>query len=236
MSLAMPLVWILILLVIILAIIAFLILFLPSIYVVSNMSVQDYLNISFWKEEISNGFLAIRFISIILAVYFIMFLHEAMYLDKKYKGLRKRLRGIDKKVQSKNHQLKNEEILFLSATNNMFVIVYYNLIVFYIIFAKAIGKESIFIAITSWGLLFIVDDWKIYTDYTSNFKKKMMKWHRIKLYIIDFMLIISVTLASFNMFSFYKALIIVLFPISLYILKVVNEKENYEFTQSFSNQ
>lgn len=210
----------------------------PAIYSLYNFFHQDYMNISFWKEEVSNGFLAVRIMAVTLLIYLILFSHKNTKIDNKIKlKAKKKLKLFTKRKRIKNDlKISKDELGYIMFFNHTSAIVYYNIIVIYLIMHKIIGVESLFIPLLSWGLFFIVDDWKIIADYTHEFKRKIMFWHLFKLKLINYLLISLLIVATFEMFTIIEACLIISIPLVLFSFKNSNDNFLYSISKIYENQ
>lgn len=179
------------------------VIFYPAIYVVINFFSQNLLNISFWKIELTNGFIFIRLASINLVVYFIsVAIHKRINLHKtKY--------DIENTVENK-----------ISENNiyqHIYFIAFYSLILNLLIHANLNGINNILLVVSNLALFFIIDDWKIMLDYSIQYGKIILFWHRLKLLLVNSLLLICAVIISFQVFSNVGAIALSMLLISIYI-------------------
>src|SRR5829696_5605463 len=68
-------------------------------------------------------------------------------------------------------------------------------------------RETILVALLSFGLFFIIDDWTITTEYARSLKGRIFPWHDFRVHVFNVLLIGPLLILLFLEFSWTGAII-----------------------------
>ncbi|CAA6806155.1 MAG: Unknown protein [uncultured Sulfurovum sp.] len=181
----------------------------PLIYTLTNLYYQDYTNTLFWKSELESGFLAIRIAALTLGYQVFLLAWKIIKLERE-----KEQKNIHKHTKAKTQEASNKNFI------NYGQLSFYMISLYILIFAAIYNVDNLYIQISSWALLFIIDDWKIIMDYMDAFQQDMLSSHLIRLMVLNLVLVISMIMAAFTVFNIMISILItiamlfiLLFPI-----------------------
>lgn len=159
--------------------ISFIIIF-PVIFCTIDLLNRKILSLAFWDSEIKDGLIQLRITTYLLS--YNMAKSAITLIKNKYSN---NCTELDFKLSISHF---SQFGFFLSITT--FLWICYNFDV-----------RDISTIITSWGLLFIFDDWVIITEYTKFFNRDALPSHLKKILFLDFLLLISIMVTTFQNLS-----------------------------------
>lgn len=189
----------------------------PVIYSIISIIHQQIFEISFWQREISNGFFALRFTSIILTYQLVISIIKFIPIRRKLIAARK-TRGLNnddvadftKSVTTEERQLwRNNDLMLLA----FFQFSFYLITLTALLGCYIAGIHTVWTALASWLLLFICDDWSIITRYCQKFNSLPINLDAIKVLCIDIILLIAAPTALYpaNLGIIWFAILLALF-------------------------
>lgn len=204
----------------------FLFMFLPQL--TFGLFRHEFVNISFWTQEIENGVLSLRISA------FLIFLNVMGKI-----GVFVRINGWGEKrglTGNPSWSTKGEKILYRLLPDLLQL--YFYMIVIYVLFVSVLsGKNELkyFVAIASWALLFILDDWKIITEYKNILNIQMLKSHKTRISVLNGLLFVSASIMTCQLIPFYvSSLIIGLMIVTLLLGEYVSDSKYYNSAISSS--
>lgn len=174
----------------------------PVVYSSINLGYQNVLSASFWKEELSTGVFAIRISSYLLTFHFLLAITRLIRHKRELAKVRS-ARGLDVDDVA-NYTIDrrpNETKLWLSgdlALIATFQFCFYLSAVTALWFCAIQGIHSLPTALASWCLFFIVDDWVVISDYTSQFDVPAISSHTMKVMGFNIALLVLIPIALFS--------------------------------------
>ena len=139
----------------------------PLFYSLINAYSNDFLNIGFWEYEIKNGFISLRVSAFILTINFITFFYgtlKSSVISLNYKKYADS--SVDK---ASSFTLQN---------------IFYLFSLYLIIESRVSGLTGLYLTVSSWLLLLIIDDWKVISEYSIGLSKKIIKRHKTKIWVL----------------------------------------------------
>ena len=176
--------------------------FFPLIYCSFNLISQPLLSASFWKAELATGVFAIRVSSYLITYQFLRSL--ARLAGQKLELLKTRQKRGLNYDDSANFTIDRRpeeaglwfgsDIAFAAVAQFLFY-----LSVIAALWLNAIdGAHSLALALASWALFFIIDDWVIISEYTDELQVPPIPTHLYKVIGFDIALILLVPVAMFS--------------------------------------
>ena len=177
---------------------------------------HDYSNISFWKQEVENGVLALRITSVII----IFSIVGKILTVARIANWPDESRGM---TYTPGMSTVGERII-LKLSPDIIQLYLYMIMIYFLYTSVISGMTGLHISITSWALLFIIDDWKIVSDYKNIANINILKWHHIKLISFNSLLIISSSLVINDLIlsSFSNVIICVMISSLISIELILN--------------
>ena len=195
----------------------------PIIYSIMSVSLQQFFELSFWQREIANGTLALRVTSLLityqLARSIVRFVprRKDLISAREARGLsRDDIADFTMSVTTEERQLWQLNDLILLA---FFQFSFYLITLTALWGCAIVGIYTVVTALTSWALLFIVDDWSVIADYCHQFNSLPIATHAVKVLCVDVILLVSVPTALYpaHLGIVWVAVSLTLFVSSLFV-------------------
>ena len=184
------------------------------IYPLYNLILQDFLNLEFYHNEISQGTLALRITSLLLGFNFLKSLYN--FIENKIKETQEKLTASYPELVEIVSFIKDDFINFIIVTQNLIYAAIVLLLWIFIFLSKSLFE----LRIVSWGLFFIIDDWAIISDNLIALKGRILKWHRLRILFFNGLLSTLIISACFRQLD--NLLFSIIITVILFILVLFN--------------
>jgi hypothetical protein len=162
-----------------------------------HRAMDGLISFEFLNSELSNGTLALRVASLLIAYHLVM--HETERLAQAF--------GPQKKSNLVNPLSDQQSYLRLSEAQYLF----YGICAAALWFAKLKGSANFFSAVVAWALILIVDDWTIIQEYLQKKLIHPSRWLLVKIWLFNLLLSAGV-LAIFLQLDLGMFLVFVYLP------------------------
>lgn len=184
------------------------------IYPIINLLLNSQ-HIDFYKDDLEEGIIGLRIASIVLGFNFLKSFYNC--LNNNFSDNHKKLTIEYPDLQNLKSSIDDNYINMIILTQNLI----YSTIAFsawtFIFLSIPTMLQS---KLIRWGLFFIIDDWAIISDNLIFLKGRVLKLHKLRIILFNFLLFFLTISAIFQVFkiSIYS----IYFSISFGVLIVVN--------------
>lgn len=196
----------------------------PIIYTLMSVPRQQMFELSYWQHEIATGTLALRVTSILLTYQLARAIVRFVPRRRELVSARE-ARGLSHDDVADFTSTVTIEERRLWKRNDLVSLAFFQFS-FYLIALSAMwgctiaGVHTLFTALASWALLFIVDDWSVIADYCQRFDSLPIPTHAVKVLCVDMILLVAVPAALYQakLGAFWVAISLAMFVSGLFVV------------------
>lgn len=170
----------------------------PFVYTLMSFPLEKMFELSFWQREITMGTLALRATSFVLTYQLVLTIVRFVPLRRELISARV-ARGLNHDDVADFTTSTTVEERHLWLRNDLIMLAFFQFSFYLIVLAVMwgcviAGVHTWLIALASWLLLLIVDDWSIIADYCYQFILLPMTAHAIKVMCINMVLLVTIAI------------------------------------------